>query len=474
MVSWKTLSIVFAILIVVVAVVLGVFFYMASSSANYWKSQYSSLQSQYSTLHNQYSTLYNQCQILQSKYNTLQVQYNTLNTNYTSLKTNYGNLQVSYGNLKNQYESLQSQYSSLQSQYNALESNYTTLKVSCSNLQNQYSSLQSQYNSLKSNYTALTNQYNSLQSQYANLQSQYSSLQGQYSELNSRYQALQAQYGPLLQLITNSSAFLTSFPLVFLGANGTLATKQWPRVIGNSILLAPNASSVGGAVLAPFIYIPTSGPWYTWNIHISGNATSLGGPSWCRLADGYTVYLLIKPSNLLNNTFGTSESLSESSTGFYSFGGNVIIPYSPSPYIIIQWDPWSSSVTAYVVDWYKTPNTTGIQTSGAVILWENSQHVSLPSLPGENITYPLPGEELVLYVQYNASNGVLSITIMHGNRTLLIGSGAGFTIPPGLIQLSPGVSVYYVGVGSQTGMCYANWYLNEFRIRTELSLTVLG
>jgi hypothetical protein len=218
-------------------------------------------------------------------------------------------------------------------------------------------------------------------------------------------------------------------------------------------------------VLAPFIYILTSGPWYTWNIHISGNATSLGGPSWCRLADGYTVYLLIKPSSLLNNTFGTSESLSESSTGFYSFGGNVIIPYSPSPYIIIQWDPWSSSVTAYVVDWYKTPNTTGIQTSGAVILWENSQHVSLPLSPGG---------KLDLYVQYNASNGMLAISIVYTNRTMSIGTVMGFTIPPGLIQLSPGVSVYYVGVGSQTGMCYANWYLNEFRIRTELSLTVLG
>jgi hypothetical protein len=77
-------------------------------------------------------------------------------------------------------------------------------------------------------------------------------------------------------------------------------------------------------------------------------------------------------------------------------------------------------------------------------------------------------------VQYNANNGMLAISIVYTNRTMSIGTVMGFTIPPGLIQLSPGVSVYYVGVGSQTGMCYANWYLNEFRIRTELSLTVLG
>jgi len=207
--------------------------------------------------------------------------------------------------------------------------------------------------------------------------------------------------------------------------------------MGNSILLVPNASSVGGAVLAPFIYIPMSGPWYTWYVHISCNATSLGGPSWCQsLADGFTVYLFIKPSKLLNNTFETSESLGESSPGFYSFGGNVIIPYSPSPYIIIRWDPWSSSVTAYVVGWLKTPNTTGIQESGAAILWERSHHVNL---------HPLPGEKLDLYVQYNASNGVLSVSILHGNSTMEIGTRTGFTIPPGLIQLIPGVSVYYVG-----------------------------
>jgi len=99
---------------------------------------------------------------------------------------------------------------------------------------------------------------------------------------------------------------------------------------------------------------------------------------------------------------------------------------------------------------------------------QGSQHVSLPLSPGG---------KLDLYVQYNASNGMLAISIVYTNRTMSIGTGTGFTIPPGtrnLMQLSPGVSVYYVGVGSQTGMCYANWYLNEFRIRTELSLTVLG
>jgi hypothetical protein len=57
---------------------------------------------------------------LETKYTNLQNQYNTLEANYTTLKTNYNSLQ-------SQYSSLQTNYTTLQNQYQALEVNYNNL-----------------------------------------------------------------------------------------------------------------------------------------------------------------------------------------------------------------------------------------------------------------------------------------------------------------------------------------------------------
>jgi Tfp pilus assembly protein PilE len=75
---------------------------------------------------------------LEARYAKLQSQYNTLEANYTNLESNYNSLQ-------SQYQTLQTQYSSLQSQYSGLQINYTTL--------------QNQYNTLKTNYSELNNTY---------------------------------------------------------------------------------------------------------------------------------------------------------------------------------------------------------------------------------------------------------------------------------------------------------------------------
>ena len=80
---------------------------------------------------------------LEARYAKLQSQYNTLESNYTTLKTNYNSLQ-------SQYQTLQTQYNSLQSQYSSLQTNYTTL-------QGQYQALQLQYNSLQNQYSELNN-----------------------------------------------------------------------------------------------------------------------------------------------------------------------------------------------------------------------------------------------------------------------------------------------------------------------------
>jgi len=80
---------------------------------------------------------------LEARYAKLQSRYNTLESNYTSLESNYNNLQ-------SQYQTLQTQYNSLQSQYSSLQSNYITL-------QGQYQALQLQYNSLQNQYSELNN-----------------------------------------------------------------------------------------------------------------------------------------------------------------------------------------------------------------------------------------------------------------------------------------------------------------------------
>jgi len=78
---------------------------------------------------------------LEARYAKLQSRYNTLEANYTNLKTNYNNLQT-------QYQALQTQYNSLQSQYSSLQTNYTTL-------QNQYQALEANYSELNNTYWEL-------------------------------------------------------------------------------------------------------------------------------------------------------------------------------------------------------------------------------------------------------------------------------------------------------------------------------
>ena len=355
------------------------------------------------------------------------------------------NIQGEYSNLYNQYQSLEYNYSTLKNSIAQCQQDLNYCSTNLLNLQSQYNQLQAQCNSSQSSVNYWKNQYYNLLSQYQTLQSQYSSLQSQYNALNNQYQALQSQYGPFQQFVTNFPAF------VFLGASYTSVTSQWPSIIGSSILLVPSNYFVGGAVLAPSIYTSTSGQGYTmYVVAISGNATSPGGSySACyqRLSDGFTAYLFVKPSNLLSNTFGTSVSLGLGS----EFGGDVVIPYSPSPYIIVEWDPWFGTVTAYVIEWTGTPSTTGIQTSGVTILWEASNPVNI---------YPSPGDDLGLFLLYFSNNNTLKVMI--GDYTTGAYTTSTFVIPQGLIQPSSGI--YYVGAGSQTGSCYANWYLNGFGI----------
>jgi outer membrane murein-binding lipoprotein Lpp len=64
---------------------------------------------------------------LEARYAKLQSRYNTLEANYTNLKTNYNNLQIQYQALQSQYSSLQTNYTTLQNQYNTLEANYSEL-----------------------------------------------------------------------------------------------------------------------------------------------------------------------------------------------------------------------------------------------------------------------------------------------------------------------------------------------------------
>ncbi len=71
-------------------------------------------------------------------------------TNYTSLQSRYNALEANYNSLQSQYQALQTQYNSLQSQYSSLQANYTAL-------QGQYQALQIQYNSLRRQYSELNN-----------------------------------------------------------------------------------------------------------------------------------------------------------------------------------------------------------------------------------------------------------------------------------------------------------------------------
>jgi hypothetical protein len=101
---------VYLVVLVVVAVVFAVLWFMAYTNYNSLQSQYQALQTQYNSLQSQYSSLQANYTALQGQYQALQIQYNSLRRQYSELNnTSYWALLTFLGQ-RNWYASVYVDY----------------------------------------------------------------------------------------------------------------------------------------------------------------------------------------------------------------------------------------------------------------------------------------------------------------------------------------------------------------------------
>ena len=224
-----------------------------------------------------------------------------------------------------------------------------------------YTSSQSRLNYWYGQYNKLNFEYNNSISQYSLLQSQYNSLQTQYSNCQSQVSNLQSKVNYLTSQLNYLNTIVNSPSLIFMGALGPNRISQWPYPSDNKLILVMNNSYSGGIVLMPSIYTSNTN---LFGVSIDGTVYSPGGAfpaCYQKISDGYSIYLFVKPNPMLNITFTTNQQ------NPIGLAGDTIIPYSPTPYMIIEWDPWFSSIMVYIVEWVNNSNVITIWNSTSTI-----------------------------------------------------------------------------------------------------------
>jgi hypothetical protein len=299
---------------------------------------------------------------------------------------------------------------------------------------------------------------------------------------------------PYTQVIVNllNGQQYFGVPHVYQGDQSELfstSTSQWPVYYGPStasqywgstsinqpvLELVPAQQNVAGAMFWSEAY--SGGPV---KITIIGGFLSGSSP----VADGYEIYLFLKPT-----TWGVSPKYNYSipytstarlmGTGYVSYPspveGDVILPQSSTPYIVVQWDPyWQIGETR----------------SGATGQW-NVWIVSNPSgynpsfspSPSPNIGYnsiglPYAGWDGIGTGAFQPNPSAIEITVTYDPSTntltgvatdLNTGQSASFTLNLGSYYKPPSSGNYVFGVGAGTYWGYADWALFYAAITLQL------
>jgi outer membrane murein-binding lipoprotein Lpp len=149
--------------------------------------------------------------------------------------TNYAGLEARYAKLQSRYNTLEANYTSLESNYNSLQSQYQTL-------QTQYSSLQSQYSSLQTNYTTLQNQYEQLQNLYRELSNStyWEELNNTYWELFTLLGQGEWYWGGSLHSFFLFPREWVTAPANSTFAQWGFAGEFWPDVYDSALVVVPS------------------------------------------------------------------------------------------------------------------------------------------------------------------------------------------------------------------------------------------
>jgi hypothetical protein len=272
----------------------------------------------------------------------------------------------------------------------------------------------------------------------------------------------------LLNLLNGQRYF--GAPHVYQGDYNGTPTNQWPVYIGPD-----NASqywSQGGISsdqpvleLTPYLGVPayvlkkpgTAGGMF-WNENYSGGTltmTLLGtlsnGQPLGQLADGFNIYLFLKPtmwsvSPQYNYSISYISTVELQGINVY-LGGDEIIPQSSTPYLIVQWDPFLEPVYGVSGQWNVVilSNIDGNNPS-VVAGWNGI---------GTGFIYPNPGDRINVTVTYDPSTNTLTGVVTDLNT----GQSVSFTLSLSGYFTPPTSGNYVFGIGAGTGWGYANWAL---------------
>jgi len=276
----------------------------------------------------------------------------------------------------------------------------------------------------------------------------------------------------VMNLLNGQQAFYV--PHVYQGDVSGSRTNSYPVYYGPSTASisywGPVSPSINQPVLELVPAQGTSAGAMFWNetyskgsVTITVIGTFSSGTS--HPADGFEIYLFLTPTKWgISSTYNWS--IPYKSTPAWRGGsypspieGDVILPQSSMPYIVVQWDPyWQIG--------YSTSNATG-QWNVWIVTNPKGNNPSVSPSPSPNLgsSYagwdgigtgafkPNPGDYICVTVTYNPSTNTLSGVAYDLNT----GQSASFTVNLGNNYTPPGSGSYVFGIAGNTGGAYANW-----------------
>jgi len=262
-------------------------------------------------------------------------------------------------------------------------------------------------------------------------------------------------------------------PHVYQGDHQGSRTRSWPVYYGPSKASQywlPLSSSINQPVLMMVPAQGSSAGAMFWSETYSGGSVTITvvysfSQGTTNPADGFEIYLFLKPTK-----WGISSaynwSISYISTPAWKgesypspIEGDVILPQSSTPYIVVQWDPyWQIG--------YSRSNTTG-QWNVWIVTNPKGNNPSVSPSPSPNLGpgyagwdgigtgafKPNPGDYICVTVTYNPSTNTLSGVAYDLNT----GQSASFTVNLGNNYTPPGSGSYVFGIAGNTGGAYVNW-----------------
>jgi hypothetical protein len=294
---------------------------------------------------------------------------------------------------------------------------------------------------------------------------------------------------PYTQVIVNLENGQQYFgaPHVYQGDNNGKPINQWPLYYGPSTASQYwGSTSVNQPVLelVPAQY-DLAGAMF-WSETYSGGAINItiigtfSGWEWgwwrslgCLFepgapAHGFEIYLFLTPTKWAvspnyNYTIPYTSTRAWKGTNYPSpTEGDVILPQSLTPYIVVQWDPYwqmgktHSGATGQWNVWIVS-NSDGNNPSVSPSPSPNlgSGHAGWDGI-GTGYFNPKPGDRIRITVTYNPGTNTLSGVVYDMNT----GQSASFTLNLNGYYAQPSSGNYIFGIGASTGSCNtADWAL---------------